>query len=439
MELENFEEKIKQEITEGKEKEEKENMEKNLHLFKRYSYFLVVIFLVAGSFFLGYKKGQPNVSDNKNVPLEKAIIENKASQNEEVDFSLFWKVWDLVKEKHVERNSLDAQKMVYGAINGMLSATSDPYSSFFNPEESKMFSEDIAGSFDGIGAELGMKDKILTVIAPLDGSPAQKAGIRSGDKILKIDEKSSLELSIDQAVDLIRGKKGTQVKLTILHDGEQETVEINVIRDTIKLDSAKVEFKDDDIAYLKIIKFSDDVDVQFDSAMNKIIAQQSKGIILDLRDNPGGLLDKSIKVASRMIAKGSVVVLEENNAGKKNSLYTIGGDKLSSIPMVVLINEGSASASEILAGALKDDRGLTLIGEKTFGKGSVQQLMDLPGGSSVKITVAKWLTPKGDYIMEKGISPDIEVEMTNDDYKNERDPQLDKAMEIIKEKIHPVK
>ncbi|MDO9231826.1 MAG: S41 family peptidase [bacterium] len=440
MESENFEEKIKQEIIEDKEKKEKENMEKNLHLFKRYSSLLVIIFLVAGSFFLGYKKGQSNIPDNKNVPLEKAIIENKASsQNEKVDFSLFWKVWDLVKEKHIERNNLDAQKMVYGAINGMLSATGDPYSSFFNPEESKMFSQDIAGSFDGIGAELGIKDEILTVIAPLDGSPAQKAGIRSGDKILKIDEKSSLELTIDQAVDLIRGKKGTQVKLTILHSGDQETTEITVVRETIKLDSAKVEFKDDGIAYLKIIKFSDDVDVQFDSAMNKIIAQKSKGIVLDLRDNPGGLLDKSIKVASRMIAKGNVVVLEENNAGKKDSLHTIGGDKLSSIPMVVLINEGSASASEILAGALKDDRGITLIGEKTFGKGSVQQLMDLPGGSSVKITVAKWLTPKGDYIMEKGIAPDVEVKMTSDDYKNERDPQLDKAMEIIKEKINPVK
>lgn len=436
MEPENFEEKIKQEIIEDKEKKEKENMEKNLHLFKRYSFFLIVIFITAGSFFLGYKKGQSNTLDNKNIPLEKAIIENKTSlSDEKVDFSLFWKVWDLVKEKHVERNNLDAQKMVYGAINGMLSATGDPYSSFFNPEESKMFSQDIAGSFDGIGAELGIKDQVLTVIAPLDGSPAQKAGIRSGDKILKIDDKSSLELTIDQAVDLIRGKKGTQVKLTVLHDGDQETIEITVVRETIKLDSAKVEFKEDGIAYLKIIKFSDDVDVQFDSAMNKIIAQKSKGIVLDLRDNPGGLLDKSIKVASRMIAKSNVVVLEENNAGKKDSLYTIGGDKLSSILMVVLINEGSASASEILAGALKDDRGITLIGEKTFGKGSVQQLMDLPGGSSVKITVAKWLTPKGDYIMEKGIAPDVEVKMTSDDYKNERDPQLDKAMEVIKEKI----
>ena len=441
MESENFEEKIKQEITEEKEKEEKENMEKNLHLFKRYLFFLVIIFLVAGSFFLGYKKGQSNISDNKNVSLEKATVENKApsSQNEKIDFSLFWKVWDIVKEKHVDRNKLDAQKMVYGAINGMLRATGDSYSNFFNPKESEIFSDDIAGSFEGIGAELGIKDEILTVIAPLEGSPAQKAGIRSGDKILKIDEKSSLELTIDEAVDLIRGKKGTQVKLNVLHDGDQETVDIVVTRETIKLDSVKIEFKNDDIAYLKIIKFSDDVDVQFNLAMNKIIAAKSKGIILDLRDNPGGLLDKSISIASRMMPKDNVVVLEEDNKGEKNSLYTAGGDKLSSIPTVILINEGSASASEILAGALRDNRELTLIGEKTFGKGSVQQLIDLPGGSSVKITVAKWLTPKGDYIMEKGISPDVEVKMTNDDYENKRDPQLDKAMEIIKEKIYPVK
>jgi carboxyl-terminal processing protease len=196
-----------------------------------------------------------------------------------------------------------------------------------------------------------------------------------------------------------------------------------------------VEFKEDNIAHLKIIKFSDDVNVQFNNAMNKIIAVKSKGIILDLRDNPGGLLDKSVEVASRMIPKGKIVVSEEDSQGKKENLYTAGGDKLSSIPTVVLINEGSASASEILAGALKDNQNLTLIGEKTFGKGSVQQLMDLPGGSSVKITVAKWLTPNGDYIMEKGISPDIEIKMTNDDYENDRDPQFDKAMEVIKDKI----
>jgi carboxyl-terminal processing protease len=431
----NFEEKINQEIEGNREVQEQENLEKNFRLFKKYVAFSAIVLLLIITFFLGYKKGQGDLyPQNKSVSLEKAIIENK-SPNEKVDFSLFWKVWDLVKEKHVDKNSLDAQKMVYGAINGMLRATGDPYSNFFDPEESKMFSQDIAGSFDGIGAELGVKDEILTVVAPLDDSPAKKAGLRSGDKILRIDGKSSLDLTIDEAVDMIRGKRGTQVNLTILHDGDDDATEVTITRGRITIDSVKLQFKDDDIAYLKLIKFSEDIDDQFDAAVNQIIAKKSKGIILDLRDNPGGLLDKSVEIASRMISKGQIVVSEEDSNGNKNSLYTSGGDKLSSIPMVVLINEGSASASEILAGALKDDRGLTLIGEKTFGKGCVQQLMDLPGGSSVKITVAKWLTPKGEYIMDQGISPDVEVKMTSEDYENERDPQLDKALEIIKDKI----
>jgi len=431
----NFEEKINQEIKENREAQEQENLEKNFRLFKRYVAFSVIVLLLIITFFLGYKKGQKDLyPQDKSVSLEQAIIENKSS-DEKVDFSLFWKVWDLVKDKHVDKNSLDAQKMVYGAINGMLRATGDPYSNFFDPEESKMFSQDIAGSFDGIGAELGVKDEILTVVAPLDDSPAKKAGLRSGDKILRINGKSSLDLTIDEAVDMIRGKRGTQVNLTILHDGDDDAMEVNITRERITIDSVKLQFKDNDIAYLKLIKFSEDINDQFDIAVNQIIAKKSKGIILDLRDNPGGLLDKSVEIASRMISKGQAVVLEEDSNGNKNSLYTSGGDKLSSIPTVVLINEGSASASEILAGALKDDRGVTLIGEKTFGKGCVQQLMDLPGGSSVKITIAKWLTPKGEYIMDQGISPDVEVKMTSEDYQNERDPQLDKALEVIKDKI----
>jgi carboxyl-terminal processing protease len=411
--------------------------EKNHKLFKRYFVFFVVLFLLVGSFWIGYTNGRKSgEAVNQSYPINSTVVTNKISTDvKEVDFSLFWKVWDLLKEKYVNHDALDAQKLVYGAIRGMLNATGDPYTTFFDPEETKAFSQDLGGSFEGIGAELGMKDNILTVIAPLDGSPAQKAGLLAGDKIGKIDDKSTADMSIDQAVDLIHGKKGTPVKLTVLHKGAQETAEITIIRDTIDVKSVKVEFKDNNIAYLKINQFGEKTSKEFDAAMTQIIAKGSKGIVLDLRNNPGGFLTSSVEIASRLIPKGKVVVTEEDSTGKKDNLYTTGGDKLSGIPIVVLINEGSASASEILSGALRDDEGVQLIGKKSFGKGSVQELMSLPNNSSVKITVAKWLTPNGDYIMEKGINPDIDVDLSLDDFKNNKDPQLDKAMETIKEII----
>ncbi len=417
-------------------KKEENNLEANRKIFKKYLLLFIVIFLIAGSFFLGLKKGESSFSsDSGKIPLDKVFIQHKLSPDKTVDFSLFWKVWDLVKEKHIDRNKLNAQKMIYGAINGMLKATGDPYTDFFNPKQSKDFSQDIKGSFEGIGAELGMKDHMLTVVTPLDGSPAKRAGLRSGDKILKVNNNVIAGLPIDQAVNLIRGKKGTKVILTVLHQGDKKTSEITIKRDIIEIKSVKLKFKKDQIAYVRITKFSENTAKEFDEATNKILEKGSKGIILDLRNDPGGLLDKAVSIASRMIPKGKVVVSEENSAGKKEALYTLGGDKLSSIPMVVLINEGSASAAEILAGALKDDRGITLIGKKSFGKGSVQQLMDLPGGSSIKITVAKWLTPNGDYIMKKGIQPDIKVDFTLNDYKKHQDPQLAKALSVIKSKL----
>lgn len=418
--------------------QEQKNLEQNRKLFKKYLIFFVVVFAIAGSYFWGFSRGKnaPASKNNKELSINQVIVENKLpDDSKKIDFSLFWKVWDILKEKHINRDSLDAQTLVYGAINGLIRATGDPYSYFFSPEEKKAFSEDLEGSFEGIGAELGVKDNILTVIAPLEDSPAQKAGLRPGDKILKIDGKIAADMTIDEAVRLIRGEKGTEVKLTILGNGEEDTREVSIIRDTIEVKSVKLEFKENNVAYLKITKFGENTDREFNTAVGKIISQGSKGLILDLRNDPGGLLDKCVDIASRMIPKGKIVVTEENSSGQKDNLYTSGGDRLSSLPTVVLINEGSASASEILAGALRDDQGITLIGKKSFGKGTVQQLIDLSDGSSVKVTVAKWLTPGGDYIMEKGINPDIEVDLTLDDYKNNRDPQLDKAMEVIKEKI----
>lgn len=413
------------------------HLAKNRKIFKRAIFFFIIILLIGGSFYFGYHQGQKSSAQSDiKAPLEQTFVQNKLPTNNiNVDFSLFWKVWDLVKEKHVDKDKLDAQQMVYGAINGMLHATGDPYSTFFSPEDSKSFSQEISGSFEGIGAEMGIKDDVLTIIAPLDGSPSQKAGLLAGDKVLKIDGKSTSDITTDQAVDLIRGKKGTSVTLTILHSGDQVTKDISITRDTIEVKSVTVDFKDNNIAYVKISQFSDNTDTEFNDVVNQIISHSSKGIIIDLRNNPGGLLDKAVAIASTMIPVDKVVVMEEDSDGNRDSIKTTGGDRLSSIPIVVLINQGSASASEILAGALHDDQGVTLVGKTSFGKGSVQELMDLPGGSSVKITVAKWLTPNGDYIMEKGITPDIPVDITQDDYNNNRDPQLDKAMDVIKQKM----
>jgi carboxyl-terminal processing protease len=409
----------------------------NRKIFRRYLVFFAVIFLIFFGYFLGYKKGK-NSAENvvKNIPLNQATIENALSgENNKVDFSLFWNVWNLLKEKHIDRDKLNAQEMVYGSISGMLKATGDPYTAFFNPEESQSFFQDIEGSFEGIGAELGIKDEILTVIAPLENSPAQKSGLRSGDKIIKVDDKLVADFTVDQAVKLIRGKKGTTVKLIILHDGDQKTSEIIVTRDRIELKSVELEFKERNIAYVKINKFSENTDKEFNQTVNSIISQKSQGMILDLRNNPGGLLDKSVEIASQIISRGKIIVTEEDSLGNKENIYTSGGDRLSYLPMVVLINEGSASAAEILAGALKENRNIKLVGQKTFGKGTVQELKNLSDGSSVKITIAKWLTPDGNYIMEKGILPDVEVEFTEEDYKNKKDPQLDKAVEILKENI----
>ena len=415
-----------------------EEFKKNRKLLKKYLVIFAVIFLILGSFWFGYRRGEKAQLQKAEQPIsfqEANIINKTPSDKKDLDYSLYWKVWNLLGEKYVDKGALDAKKLLYGSIQGMLNATGDPYSSFFDPKQTQAFSDDLQGSFDGIGAELGIKDDILTVIAPLEGSPAEKSGLRAGDKILKIGDKLSTDFSIDEAVDLIRGKKGTEVKLTVLHKGEQETQEITIVRDTIEVKSVKLEMKPDGIAYVKINQFGENTTNEFNSAANSIVSQNAKGIILDLRNNPGGFLDGSVDIASRLMPKGKVVVTEEDNTGKKDNLYTKGGDKLSSFPLVVLINEGSASASEILAAALRDNQGIQLVGEKSFGKGTVQEYINLPGNSSVKITVAKWITPKGDYIMEKGIDPDVEVKLTLDDFNNNRDPQLDKALEVIKGKI----
>lgn len=350
-----------------------------------------------------------------------------------VDFNIFWDAWRELENKYVGRGELDKQKMVYGAVEGMVKSLRDPYTAFFSPEESKMLEEDISGSFSGIGAEIGFKKGVLTVIAPLKNSPAEKAGIFSGDKIIKIGDAFTQDLSLEEAVGKIRGKKGTAVSLAILRDGFSEAKEFKVTRDTIKIPIVEWEKKGDGIAYVKIYNFVGEVDNEFRKAAREIMASNQKKIILDLRDNPGGFLDSAIETASYFIPKGELVAMEDFGDGVKRDEFRSQGYRyFEKTPVVVLINEGSASASEILAGALKDVRNVTLVGEKTFGKGSVQEVVDLSRNTALKITVAHWLTPSGRSIQDSGIDPDVEVKMTAGDKDSGRDPQLDKATEIIK-------
>jgi carboxyl-terminal processing protease len=327
--------------------------------------------------------------------------------------------------------------MLYGAIQGMLSSTGDPYTSFFDPSQTKEFSEDLSGSFEGIGAEMGIKQNVLTVIAPLSGSPSEKAGVRSGDKVLKIDGAETLNMTLEEAVSKIRGKKNTTVTLTIVRNGDEGMKDIQIVRDMIEVKSVKTDTFVSNIAYIQVSRFGEDTAIAFEKAVRSASAGSAKGIILDLRNNPGGYLDVAVQMAGRMLPKGETVLIEEDHNGKQKKDYASGIDLASHIPTVILINEGSASASEIVAGALRDNRdNVTLIGKKSFGKGSVQEFIPLPQKSAVKITVAKWLTPKGRQINNEGIIPDIDVDLSRDDYENDRDPQLDKAKEFLLKKFN---
>ena len=396
-----------------------------------------IIVLVAGIFWVGFERGQKYDQLKAPISIESATFKNKEQGADSViDFSLFWNVWELLKNKYVDTGSLDAQKLFYGAIKGMMQATGDPYTTFLDPIENQKFGEDISGNFEGIGAELGIKGGILTVIAPLQGTPAEKAGIRSGDKIIKIDGKAASDMTIEEAVDHIRGKNGTNVVLTVYREGNADTQDITVQRGIISVKSVTLEVRENNIAYIKITRFGDDTSKLFAEAIKKVVAQKNRALVIDMRNNPGGYLETSIDVASKLLPKDKVVVIEESGNKSQKKMYTRGGDLASGLETVVLINEGSASASEILAGALKNNRSnVTLMGKKSFGKGSVQEFIEMPQGTAAKITVARWLTPDGTQINEQGIKPDKEVDFSNDDYENNRDPQLDEALKLLKEKL----
>jgi len=389
---------------------------------KNFRFLFLISLLIAflGVFRLGFWVGE-------------STVVCKICPPEEIDFSLFWESWDKLQEKFVSPENFNTQNMIYGAISGMVKSLGDPYTIFFSPQDTKTFLEDVSGRFEGVGMEIGIRKGQLQVIAPLEGTPAKRAGLRAGDKILKIDDVLTGDLTIEEAVALIRGPRGTEVSLTIFRKESEAPKEIKVKRAVIEIPSLKWELKEN-IAYIKLYHFSEKASSDFTEASIEILESPAQKIILDLRDNPGGYLEVAQYIAGWFLERGQTVVIEDFDDRQDQIIYkTEGNAKLLDYPIVVLINQGSASASEILASALRDNRSIKIIGEESYGKGSVQELENLRDGSSLKITVADWLTPKGNRITNEGLDPDIKVEMTEEDYEQERDPQLDKAIETIRE------
>ncbi|MCD5396161.1 MAG: S41 family peptidase [Candidatus Pacebacteria bacterium] len=351
-----------------------------------------------------------------------------------VDLSVLWEVWRAIEEKYIGK--IDYQEMIYGGAKGIAQSVNDPYTVFYTPEESEMFLEDIFGSFEGVGMEIGIRDGYLTVVAPLEGTPAKKAGILAGDRIIKIEDIYTKDLTIYEAVKMIRGPKGTKVRLTIMREGWEEPKEIEIVRDVINIPSIKVEILEKNIAHLTIYQFNENTVLQFKKAVQFIKEKGAKKIILDLRNNPGGLLDKVQEIAGWFLEQNKIIAIARYANGEEDIYKAKGPSTLLNYPLVILVNKGTASGAEIFAAALREQRDdVKLIGERTFGKGSVQETVNIgkiKREGMLKVTTAHWFTPKNQLINKKGLEPDIEVELTQEDIEKGKDPQLDKAKEVIK-------
>ena len=395
---------------------------------KRKLFFIIAaVLILAAAFSLGALFGY-----SQRPEMEKILtIFNKETEKPSaVDFESFWKAWRIVEEKYAAPDGINRQNMVWGAIQGALGSLEDPYTVFFPPEEKKLFESEIKGNFEGVGMEIGTRKGILTVISPLKGTPAYSAGVKAGDKILKIDDKETLELSTDEAVRLIRGEKGTKVKLLLLSEGKDEPREVSITRDVIQIPTMETE-KRGDVFIIRLYNFSERAPTEFRKALREFVTSGSRYLVLDLRNNPGGFLEVAVDTASWFLDTGKIVAREKFKSGEETLYRSRGYKPFENLPLVVLVNKGSASASEIVAGALKDHGAAALVGEKTFGKGSVQELVAVTDETALKVTIARWLTPNGNDISKNGLTPDVEIKNTEEDDAQRRDAQLEKAIEIV--------
>lgn len=439
----------------------------------RVALLIIVLLLVGGAYKQGVYAGERETPAIEKVT---SLVGKTPDGGEPVDFSAFWKAWNIINEKYVSNGSTSTplqtgdQEKVYGAIAGLTKSLGDPYTVFFNPEQAKIFETEVSGKFSGVGMEVGIKDGVLTVIAPLKGTPAEKAGIRSGDKVVKIDGKETSDMSVDQAVKIIRGDPGTVVRLTIFREKEGLLPEISITRASINIpvadeksvivvpkkpgstpaptgttatgtaqttpsttEAKTAEEKANGVYTIRLFNFGGTADEAFKDKIQNFLSTGSNKLIIDLRGNPGGYLEAAIDIASMFLPKDAVVVTENFGAKGGEVIHRSRGyNVFTKLPkIVVLVDRGSASASEILAAALKENGVATLVGEKTFGKGSVQELVQLTPETSLKVTVARWYTPNGESLSNGGIKPDIEVVPTKESLAAGRDIQFEKAVEIL--------
>ena len=398
------------------------NLENKKVIYILFGVPVIILSLFIG-IFIGQKQSAPA---NNSKDLE--VIANSD------EFKAFWKVWRTLDEKYIKAASTTNDKKIYGAIQGLTASYGDPYTVFFPPAESKLFKEDIAGDFGGVGMEIGIKDKQLQVVTPIKDSPAERAGVKTGDLIISINSTSTAGMSTDEAVKLIRGPKGTEVKITFIPVGTNKPLVRTITRDTIKVPTIDVVNKDGGITVISLYSFTAQSAELFRNALRQFVLSGNHKLILDLRRNPGGYLESAWDIASWFLPAGKVIVTEDFGKNSNPNIFKSKGYDIfnNNLKMLILVDGGSASASEILAGALKEQGVAKLVGTKTFGKGSVQELVNITDNTSLKVTIASWLTPNGHNLSHDGLEPDYNVPVTDKDLASKRDPQMEKAIELLK-------
>jgi len=414
--------------------------------YKRNLRFLLFLVFPILAFLLGWSLNQQQnqrsvLLPETNTPSEVSTAEEikhllspitlrRRSDPKDVDLSGFWEAWNTLESNFLYQDRFKTQDQIDGAIKGLIDSLEDPYTVFMTAAETAKFEESMSGEFEGIGAEIAIKKNRLTVVTPLRGTPAELAGLQSGDRILKINNESTFEMSIHEAITRIRGPRGEKIVLTVERDGDTQPHEITIVRDTIVVNDFSWKMEDG-VAVLEISQFGTELVSQFSTALPSMLLEKPRGIIIDLRNNGGGLLDASIKVLDQFFDQQTLVTTNGRKIGQVEDLQSKLGGAFLETPLIVLVNKGSASASEIFAGAIQDTRRGLVLGEQTFGKGSVQNVIPMSGGASLKITIAEWLTPNGRSINEEGISPDIESVRTREEFEKNEDPVMERAFELL--------